>query len=103
MSVKKTIGGHHMIVLGYLILEPGNCLEYHIFNFLDGKNWRNEMRVVYNKPKHKTILPRPAVYATLFFNKKEMREIRKQFLIEEEYNNPEKTVRFVGGTDESGQ
>ena len=61
------------------------------------------MRVAYNKPKHKTILPRPAVSAKIFFNKKEMREIRKQFLIEEEYNNPEKTVRFVGGTDESRQ
>lgn len=70
MNVKKTIGGPATIVLGYLMLEPGNCLEYQIFNFLDGKNWR-----------------------------KEMREIRKQFLLDEEYNNPEKTVRFVGGSD----
>ena len=96
-------GGLVMIVCGYLMLALESCLGYRIFNFLDVKNWRNEMRVVYNKPKHKTILPRPAVYATVFFNKKEMREIRKQFLIEEEYNNPEKTVRFVGGTDESRQ
>jgi len=57
------------------------------------------MRVVYNKPEHKTIFPRPTVSATVFFNKKEMRELRKQFLLDEEYNNPEKTVRFVGGTD----
>lgn len=57
------------------------------------------MRVVERKPKGKTILPRPSVSATLFFNKKEMREIRKQFLLDEEYNNPNKTVRFVGGTD----
>lgn len=32
-----------MIVSGCLTLEPGNCLGYQIFNFLDGKNWRNEM------------------------------------------------------------
>lgn len=99
MSVKKTIGGQHMIVLGYLILEPGNCLEYHIFNFLDGKNWRNEMRVVERKPKGKTIFSRPAVYATLFFNKNEMQDIRKQFLLDEEYNNPNKSFRFVGGIE----
>ena len=99
MSAKKTIGGQTMIVLGCLMLELGNCLEYQIFNFLDGKNWRKEMRVVYNKPKGKTIFPRPTVSATVFFSKKEMREIRKQFLLDKEYNNPEKTVRFVGGTD----
>lgn len=57
------------------------------------------MRVVYNKPKHKTILPRPAVSATVFFNKKEMQDIRKQFLLDEEYNNPNKSFRFVGGTE----
>ena len=57
------------------------------------------MRVVERKPKGKTILPRPAVSATIFFNKKEMVDIRKQFLLDEEYNNPNKTVRFVGGTD----
>ena len=56
------------------------------------------MRVVERNPKGKTIFPRPAVSATIFFNKKEMRDIRKQFLLDEEYNNPEKTVRFVGGT-----
>lgn len=37
-------GGLVMIVRGCLMLEPGNCLGYQIFNFLDGKNWRNEMR-----------------------------------------------------------
>lgn len=92
-------GGLVMIVLGYLTLEPGNCLGYQIFNFLDGKNWRNEMRVVERKPKGKTIFPRPAVSATIFFNKKEMQDIRKQFLLDEEYNNPNKSFRFVGGTD----
>ena len=35
-------GGLVMIVRGCLMLEPGNCLGYQIFNFLDGKNWRNE-------------------------------------------------------------
>lgn len=92
-------GGPAMIVRGYSMLALESCLGYQIFNFLDGKNWRNGMRVVYNKPKHKTIFPRPAVSATLFFNKKEMRKIRKQFLMDEEYNNPNKSFRFVGGTD----
>lgn len=36
-------GGLVMIVRGCLMLEPGNCLGYQIFNFLDGKNWRNKM------------------------------------------------------------
>ena len=57
------------------------------------------MRVVYNKPEHKTIFPRPAVSATIFFSKKEMREISKQFLLDEEHNNPNKTFRFHGGTE----
>lgn len=78
-----------MIVRGYSMLALESCLGYQIFNFLDGKKRRNEMRVVYNKPERKTI----------FFNKKEMREIRKQFLLDEEHNNPNKSFRFVGGTD----
>lgn len=90
-------GGPAMIVRGYSMLALESCLGYRIFNFLDGKNWRNEMRVVELKPKGKTIFPRPTVSAKIFFNKKEMREIRKQFLLDEEYNNPNKTVRFVGG------
>lgn len=57
------------------------------------------MRVVERKPKSKTIFPRPAVSATVFFNKKEMQDIRKQFLLDEEYNNPNKSFRFVGGTE----
>ena len=57
------------------------------------------MRVVEHKPKGKTILPRPTVSATVFFSKKEMRELCKQFLLDEEYNNPNKSFRFVGGTD----
>lgn len=57
------------------------------------------MRVVYNKPEHKTIFPRPTVSATVFFSKKEMRELRKQFLLDEEYNNPNKSFRFVGGQE----
>lgn len=36
-------GGLVMIVRGCLTLEPGNCLGYQIFNFLDGKKQRNEM------------------------------------------------------------
>ena len=82
-------GGLVMIVRGYSMLALESCLGYQIFNFLDGKKRRNEMRVVYNKPERKTI----------FFNKKEMREIRKQFLLDEEHNNPNKSFRFVGGTD----
>lgn len=92
-------GGLVMIVRGYSMLVLESYLGYQIFNFLDGKNWRNEMRVVERKPKGKTIFPRPTVSATVFFNKKEMREIRKQFLLDEEYNNPEKSFRFVGGTE----
>ena len=76
MSVKKTIGGHHMIVLGYLTLEPGNCLGYQIFNFRDVKNWRNEMRIEYVYPKSKTILPQPPVHVKLYFNPEEWEEIR---------------------------
>jgi lipoprotein len=43
MKLRKMTGGLVMIVSGCLMLEPGNCLGYQIFNFLDGKNWRNEM------------------------------------------------------------
>jgi len=43
MKLRKMTGGLVMIVRGRLMLEPGNCLGYQIFNFLDGKNWRNEM------------------------------------------------------------
>lgn len=57
------------------------------------------MKVVYNKPERKTIFPRPTISATAFFSKKEMREIRKQLLLDEEYNNPNKSFRFVGGQD----
>lgn len=57
------------------------------------------MRVVERKPKGKTIFPRPAVSVKILFNKKEMQDIRKQFLLDEEYNNPNKSFRFVGGTE----
>ena len=36
-------GGLVMIVRGYSMLALESCLGYQIFNFLDGKNWRNEM------------------------------------------------------------
>lgn len=49
--------------------------------------------------KSKTILPQPPVYVKLYFNSEEWEEIRDCFLLEEKHNNPEKTVRFVGGTD----
>ena len=96
MSVKKTIGGHHTIVLGYLILEPGNCLEYHIFNFRDVKNWRNEMG---KKIKAKTIFPKPTVSGKIAFEPDEWEEVRKALLLDKEYNNPNNSFRFVGGTD----
>ena len=90
-------GGLVMIVRGCLMLEPGNCLGYQIFNFLDGKNWRKEMRIEHVYPKSKTILPQPPVHVKLYFNPEEWEEIREHFLLEEKHNNPEKTVRFVGG------
>lgn len=36
-------GGLVMTVRGYSMLALESCLGYQIFNFLDGKNWRNEM------------------------------------------------------------
>ena len=92
-------GGLVMIVRGCLMLEPGNCLGYQIFNFLDGNNWRNEMRIEHVYPKSKTILPQPPVHVKLYFNPEEWEEIREHFLLEEKHNNPEKTVRFVGGQE----
>lgn len=38
-------GGLVMIVRGYSMLALESCLGYQIFNFRDGKNWRNEMSV----------------------------------------------------------
>lgn len=57
------------------------------------------MRVVERKPKGKTILPRPAVHVKLYFNQDEWEDIREHFLLDKEHNNPEKTVKFVGGTE----
>ena len=56
--------------------------------------------MVKNKPKGKTILPRPAISATIFFNKKERKEIDEMLKIASEYNYPNNgnnTVRFNGG------
>ena len=58
------------------------------------------MRVVKNKPKGKTILPRPAISATIFFDPNERKEIEEILKIAPEYNYPNngnKTVRFNGG------
>ena len=57
------------------------------------------MKIKYIYPKSKTILPQPPVHVKLYFDPDEMEQIRKQFLLDEEYNNPEKTVRFVGGQE----
>lgn len=57
------------------------------------------MKIKYVYPKSKTILPQPPVHVKLYFDPDEMERIRKQFLLDDEYNNPEKTVRFVGGTE----
>nr|DAW03738.1 MAG TPA: hypothetical protein [Caudoviricetes sp.] len=88
-----------MIDGGHLIWRPGSRLNSPIFNFLDGKNWRDEMRVKHVYPKSKTILPQPPVHVKLYFNQDEWEEIREHFLLDKEHNNPEKTVRIVGGTD----
>lgn len=57
------------------------------------------MKIKYIYPKSKTILPQPPIHVKLYFDPDEMEQIRKQFLLDKEYNNPNKTVRFVGGTD----
>ena len=57
------------------------------------------MKIKYVYPKSKTILPQPPVHVKLYFDPDEMEQIRKQFLLDKEHNNPEKTVRIVGGTD----
>lgn len=56
--------------------------------------------MVKNKPKGKTILPRPAISATIFFNPKERKEINEILKIAPKYNYPNngnKTVKFNGG------
>lgn len=57
------------------------------------------MRVKHIYPKSKTILPQSPVHVKLYFNQDEWEEIREHFLLDKEHNNPEKTVRIVGGTD----
>lgn len=52
------------------------------------------MRIEHVYPKSKTILPQPPVHVKLYFSPKEWGEIREHFLLDEEHNNPEKTVRF---------
>ena len=89
-------GGLVMIVRGYSMLALESCLGYQIFNFLDGKNWRNEMG---KKVKAKTIFPKPTVSGKISFEPDEWEEVRKAFLLDKKYNNPNKSFRFVGGTD----
>ena len=55
------------------------------------------MRIKHIYPKSKTILPKPPIYVKLYFDPDEMESIRKQFLLDEEHNNPNKTFRFHGG------
>lgn len=57
------------------------------------------MRIEHVYPKSKTILPQPPVHVKLYFDPDEIEQIRKQFLLDAEYNNPNKTVRFVGGQE----
>lgn len=57
------------------------------------------MRVKYIYPKSKTILPQPPVHVKLYFDQDEWEDIREHFLLDKEHNNPEKTVRIVGGTE----
>lgn len=56
------------------------------------------MRIKRIYPKSKTILPQPPIHAKLYFDPDEMEQIHKQFLLDEEHNNPNKTFRFHGGT-----
>ena len=57
------------------------------------------MRIKHIYPKSKTILPQPPIYVKLYFDPDEMEQIRKQFLLDEEHNNPNKTFRFHGGQE----
>ena len=57
------------------------------------------MRIKRRYPKSKTILPQPPIYVKLYFDPDEMEQIRKQFLLDEEHNNPNKTFRFHGGQE----
>ena len=51
------------------------------------------------KVKSKTIFPKPTVSGKIFFEPDEWEEVRKQFLLDREHNNPNKSFKFVGGTD----
>lgn len=57
------------------------------------------MRIKRIYPKSKTILPKPPIHVKLYFDPDEMEQIRKQFLLDEEHNNPNKTFRFHGGQE----
>lgn len=57
------------------------------------------MRIKRIYPKSKTILPKPPIHVKLYFDPDEMEQIRKQFLLDEEHNNPNKTFRFHGGIE----
>ncbi len=57
------------------------------------------MRIKQIYPKSKTILPQPPIHVELYFDPDEMEQIRKQFLLDEAHNNPNKTFRFHGGTE----
>nr|DAS71918.1 MAG TPA: hypothetical protein [Caudoviricetes sp.] len=97
-------GGLVMIVRGCLMLEPGNCLGYQIFNFLDGKNWRNEMSVDNRIPSEPYIeLNGVTVYTEGVYRHGKLPEITKgtigEKLMDREYNglgvaNDESIERF---------
>lgn len=57
------------------------------------------MRIKYVYPKSKTILPQPPVHVKLYFTPNEWEEIREHFKLDPEHNNPNKSFRFVGGTE----
>lgn len=57
------------------------------------------MRIKQIYPKSKTILPQPPIHVKLYFDPDEMEQICKQFLLDEEHNNPNKTFRFHGGQE----
>lgn len=97
-------GGLVMIVRGFLTLEPGNCLGYQIFNFLDGKNWRKEMSVDNRIPSEPYIeLNGVTVYTEGVYRHGKSPEITKgtigEKLMDREYNglgvaNDESIERF---------
>ena len=93
-----------MIVRGYSMLALESCLGYQIFNFLDGKIWRNEKSVDNRIPSEPYIeLNGVTIYAEGVYRHGKSPEITKgtigEKLMDREYNglgvaNDESIERF---------